>query len=98
MELSQAYREKTEAKIEQLDADLAKLEAKAKEVDADTQIKLNEKVQQLQKQKSELAHKYEALKKSSSDASQEIKEGFEKAWDDLSSSLSAAKDEFNKKD
>lgn len=98
MELSQTYKEKAEAKLAQVRADIDKLQAKAKEADANTQILVNEKIQILHEKKEKLSQQYEKLKDSSSSALETLQEGFETAWNDLSDSMSEAKKQFSNKE
>jgi t-SNARE complex subunit (syntaxin) len=52
-ELTKAYKQKVQAKIEQLEADVKKLQAKAKELNAEEQIKMNSIQKQINNVKSQ---------------------------------------------
>ncbi|MGM0533095.1 MAG: hypothetical protein ACQERK_01205 [Campylobacterota bacterium] len=97
MDINNAFKEKAQAKMEEVDAQLQLLEAKAKDAKADQKIKYEQKLQELQEKRKELSQQLESLKTSSSNAFETLQQGFESAWEELDASLKLAKEEFFQK-
>lgn len=84
------YIKKMKAKLDEWNADIAKLEAKADGAEADMKIKYNEKITVLKGQREEAAAKLMELRNASEDAWEEIKAGLENAWDSLDKAVKSA--------
>ncbi len=97
MDINNAFKQKAQAKMEEVDAQLKLLEARAKEATADQKIKYEHKLQELQEKRKELSQQLDSLKTSSSNAFETLKQGFESAWEELDASLKLAKEEFFQK-
>lgn len=90
-----AYVKKMKAKLDEWNADIAKLEAKADGAEADAKIKYNKHIDELQKQRKEAAAKLEELKNSGDDAWEDIKTGLESSWNSLGNAVKSALSRFN---
>lgn len=84
-------------KIDGMDTKIAELETKAGKLKDDTKKKWNEKLARLKAQRKDLGTKYDEISKSSADAWQELKVGFNSAWKDMKKSYDQAVEEFEKK-
>lgn len=89
-----AFEKKHEAKIEEMKAEIDRLKAKAKQSEADTQIKYEEKINELEALKGQAEEKLEGLKKSSENAWSDISKGLESATQSLTTAVKAASSEF----
>lgn len=96
MKNKEAYIDKFDAKIEELQADIDKLDAKARQSEADMRIKYQDELEQLKAQRDLAKSRLDEIKNSSDDAWEELKAGTEKAFDELKSSWNAAKSKFSK--
>ena len=94
MSLKNAYREKIEAQIEEQRARLELLKAKAKSAAADVKIMAYEEIGDADAKLDALKAKLKELGNASGDAWQEMKDGIEKAWDDLTASCKKAANRF----
>jgi DNA repair exonuclease SbcCD ATPase subunit len=83
MKLRDAYRQKIEAQIEELDARLAVLRAQAKRMSADAKIAAYEELAETDKKLTALKARLKAMRTASDKAWQEMKGGVETAWSDL---------------
>ena len=87
MATKEAYQKKYEAQLKEWDARLDLLKAKAQKAGADVRIKHEDELESL-KAKREAAHKMLAeLGKRSENAWEDIKDGAEKVWDEMSKAM-----------
>jgi chaperonin cofactor prefoldin len=89
-----AYVEKLEKKIEELDDQIYKLREKARMAKRDAEIDLTMKIEELRDQHEDLMEKLDGLKNAGDQGWQSLKEGVEKAYDDLKYAFSDAKSKF----
>ena len=77
------YREKREAELKELKANLRLMEAKAEKARAEVKLRLQDDIKKTRKKIDETSDKLESMKKSSEEKSEELKKGFEETWKDL---------------
>jgi len=82
---------KTDARIEELQQ---KMDQDWQQMSQDARKKARETMNNLQKQRAEIAEWYGGLKHSSANAWEEIKKGFSKSFADLEKSLEKAREKF----
>jgi len=88
------YKEQIDARIQKQRAEIEKLKADFAKKKADAKIGLQERLQKLETQQTELEQRFEQLKNSSGDAWKEMKAGFIQAWEDVGASMKEAKEKF----
>lgn len=89
-----AYVEKFEAELDQLNARIDAIEAKAKKAKADARIKHEKELDQLRAQRDAARSKLDDLRSASGDAWHELKGGFERSWNEFSDSVKHAVERF----
>lgn len=94
MKLRDAYRQKIEGQIDELNARLALARAKAKQLAADGKIAAYEEFADTEAKIAALRTKLSALGNASEGAWTEMKGGVEQAWGDLSKAAKRAFDRF----
>lgn len=94
MEDKSAYRQKLEAKLDQWAAEIDKLQAKAAEAGADARVEYQRQVDELRDKQKDARAKLDELDDAGGDAWEDLKGGIEKAWEDLGSAVSAARERF----
>jgi predicted RNase H-like nuclease (RuvC/YqgF family) len=85
------YEQKMRARLDEWKAELDKLKARAKGASADTQIKMNREIEELETAIQEGETRLSALAEASGDAWESIKEGVDAAWESLTSAFDQAK-------
>jgi exonuclease VII large subunit len=86
--------QKIEANIEAYNQKLSELRVQANAMSADTQAKVNEKIDALEEKKEKLSDKAEELKTTSAEAMKEMQAGIQKAMEDLEASYQEALAQF----
>lgn len=94
MQEKDLYRQKFEAKLKEVIAQIDLLEAKADQVKAESKIELQQQIQSLRQQRDTLGQKLDQLKQSSGDAWKDLKAGLESATEDLKGALGKAMERF----
>ena len=89
-----AYIQKMHAKLDEWDADLDKIKAKLSGASADSKIKLNEQINNLETQRNQVKQQLEKLQESGEEAWHEIQKGCEASWDKLNSAIKDAANKF----
>lgn len=87
MSTKEAYKQKIEAEVELAQAKLAELRAEAKSCAADTRIKYDKQIGELEQKVNAAKVKLKELGEASEDAWEHLKDGAENAWDTLSSAV-----------
>jgi hypothetical protein len=93
-EQKDAYRQKREAELKELNARLALLESKAEKAEAEAKIGYNEQIFELKEKRDNLTHKIAELKEAGGEAWQDMKKGIEEAATDLKTALDVASTRF----
>ncbi|KAA3626415.1 MAG: coiled coil domain-containing protein [Proteobacteria bacterium] len=88
------YQRKMQAHLDEWKADVDKLRARVSRASADTQLKMNEQIKELDSKIAEGKVKVSELSGASEDAWESIREGVESAWDSLKSAVSEATAKF----
>ena len=94
MESRDAYVKKMQAKLDEWNADIAKLEAKAQGAKADAQAGYNQQIENLKSKREEAAGKLKEMQSAGDDAWEDLKAGIEMAWDSLGSAVTSAFSRF----
>lgn len=94
-EQKQAYREKLEAKLDGLKADLDKIQAKINEAKADTEVSYLRRLEDLRTKRKDLKTRLSGLKEAAESGWEDVKASLDESWErlkeeavDLGSSLS----------
>ncbi len=88
------YVEKAQARIDQWNADIEKLQGKANEARADAKIQYEDQLKELRAQRDEAKAKLEEMAEASDSAWNDMKAGFERAWENASKAFDSAKERF----
>jgi hypothetical protein len=94
MEAKQAYEEKTEAQLKQLNARKELLRAKAEEAKADAKIEYVEQLEKLERRQQEAEARLNELRGSGRQAWRELKDGVDNAVTEFERSLTQALSQF----
>lgn len=94
MEDKDLYREKFEAKLRELKAQIEVLEARADQLKAESKLELKQQIQSLRQQRDAIGKKLEQLQQSSGEAWKDLKTGLESAATELKGALGKAMDQF----
>lgn len=89
-----AYVEKMKTKLDEWNADIAKLEATARQKEADTQKRYQERIAALKVRRHAVEEDLDKLRRAGSDAWEDLKDGFEMAADSLGEALRSARSRF----
>jgi len=93
-ELGNAYRQKLEARIDELSARLAVARAQAKGLAADGRIAAHDELAATQQKLKDLKARLATLRTASDSAWKDVKGGVETAWSDLSKAATRAMQRF----
>jgi len=93
----QVYREKVQAELNLLNAQVDEMKAKAAQAQADTKIQYNSLLEELQTRQVAVQMRLEELQAASQDAWEDIQTGVEAAWLDLQQSFQNAVAKFDQK-
>lgn len=96
VEQKQAFQKSMEENISSLKSEVSALKTKATFAKGDAQIKMNERIKQLEKRRIELTNKLATLKNSSGRSWSKLKSGMSSAWSKAKQAVSDAHDEMNK--
>jgi len=88
------YVEKMKARIDQWNADLAKLEARSREAEADMRVKYDQQIQELREERERAEERLKELQRASEDSWKRLRDGMESAWDEMAKAFREASDRF----
>ncbi|MFT7879790.1 MAG: hypothetical protein ABXS91_05275 [Sulfurimonas sp.] len=94
MNIKEEYEQKTEAKLNELNAEIEKLKAKADKVEADAKIKYKEEIEKLSIIKEDFSQKLTALKEAGSSSWEKRKSDIEKLTSALEGTLKSVISKF----
>lgn len=83
----QAYKEKVDAELKELDAKTELLKAKGSNLKADAKVKFEEQMQTMEQSKSEFAAYYDELTEKADETWDDFKDEAEDKWDKFTSSV-----------
>ena len=89
-----AYVDKMQAKVDEWSAEIAKLEARARGAEADARINCEEQLQRMRKQRDEAQAHMRELQRASDEAFDDVRAGFESAWDSMADAFRKATQRF----
>ena len=84
------YEQKYQAKLDEWNAEIDKLAAKARQADADARIEYEKQIQTLRDYRRDAEQRLNELRKSGEDAWRDVREGAEKAGDEMERALKKA--------
>lgn len=90
----EAYAERLQAEIDSWNADINKLRAKAKLASADVQQKYYEEIEQIEERRDALEARFNELKAANAGAWDDLRQGVERAWQDMSKAMKNAASRF----
>ena len=88
------YVEKAKAKLDQWNAEIAKLQAKADAAGADAKIEYRRQIDDLRAQRDAAEARLREVSEASDGAWADMKSGFDKAWDNVSDAFDKAMARF----
>jgi phage tail tape-measure protein len=89
-----AYVKKIKAKLDEWNAEIAKLEAQARKQEADTQLKLEEQIESLKKKRQSTEDDLDKLRQAGSNAWEDLKTGVENAASSSGDAIRSAQSRF----
>jgi len=90
-----AYVQKLKGKLDEWNADIAKLEAKAEQAKADSKVQYQRQIENLKAQHVEVERKIEELSRAGDNAWGDLKAGVEIAWQGLGEAVKSAASRFS---
>ncbi|OQK18046.1 hypothetical protein AU255_09380 [Methyloprofundus sedimenti] len=90
-----AYVQKMQSKLDELDAQIDLLQAKASGASADAKIDFNEQIDSLKEYQKEGKEKLAELNDASEGAWEDIRDGMDSAWNKVSTAFNGAKNRFS---
>lgn len=87
-----AYLQKTEARLDELKAELLRYEARARALEADARLELEGKLTDLQQKREDLGDRISQIREAGADSWEALKDGVDHALDELTSGLAKAKE------
>lgn len=94
MNAQDAYAEKMEAKLKEINAELDKLAAQAEQAQIDAQAEFQRQLDEARTKRDETRKRLAALQEAGGGAFDEMKAGVERAWSELGASFRAAQSKF----
>lgn len=94
MSTREAFVEKTKAKLNELNAEVARLEAKAKVSGTDLRVRYEEEIGKLKERREEVKATLDEFRRASESAWADLKIGLEAAWDILDTAIDSARERF----
>jgi len=94
MSMKEAYTEKLQARLNEMDAEIEKLKAKAGTARADAKIEIEKQISEVEEAQSKAQAKLDELRASGDDAWTDMKAGVENAWDEFEESTQKALSRF----
>ncbi|OOG21008.1 conserved coiled coil protein [Thioalkalivibrio denitrificans] len=88
------YIEKMKARLDEWNADLAKLEAQAKSAEADMRMQYDRHIEELRRQRDQAEKQLRELRDAGEESWERIRKSMEAAWDDMSRAFRDAADRF----
>ncbi|MDK3018450.1 sll1863 family stress response protein [Pseudodonghicola flavimaris] len=90
-----AYIDKAQARLKQIDAEIARLGARVEEAEADARIEAQQALDEARSKRREIDQQIARLRDSSGAAWEDIRDGLDSAWDQMSGALRQAADRFH---
>jgi chromosome segregation ATPase len=88
------YIEKMKARLDEWNADLAKLEAQARSAEADMKMQYDRQIEELRRQRDQAEKQLRELRTAGDESWERLRKGMEAAWDDMSRAFRDAADRF----
>lgn len=89
------YIEKTKSRLDELDANIAKLEARAEKAGTGMKAKIRKELEEIRDSRRDAGKKLDELKATGSAAGQDLKAGTELAWQSLADAVKRASKRFS---
>ena len=94
MDKMQAYRDKAEARLKEIGANIDRLKAKGEKAGADLRLETQKEIEQLKQRRRDIGARLEKLKSSGGAAFDEVKAGIESAVNELKAAVEKAAGKF----
>lgn len=94
MSKKKQYAKKFEGKLEEIDAEIDRLKAQAKQKDADARLQAEDEIDELKQRREKASARLDELQDASEDAWDDVKSGFELAWQNLENATRSATARF----
>ncbi len=88
------YVEKMKAKIDEWNAELAKLEARSREAEADMRLRYDAQIQVMREQRKKAEERLKELQRASEESWKRMRDGMESAWDEMTRAFREAAERF----
>ena len=89
-----AMLEKAEARLKQIDAEVDRLKAKADEAEADQKLAIQKRLDEIDEQRKSFKTRVQEIRDAGDDALQDLSNGFERAWSELTDAVGRASARF----
>ncbi|AGA32844.1 putative conserved coiled coil protein [Thioalkalivibrio nitratireducens DSM 14787] len=89
-----AYLEKMKARIDEWNAEVARLEAKAREAEADMRLKYDAQLKEMREQRDALEERLRDMQRAGEESWRRVRDGMEAAWDEMTRAFREAADRF----
>ncbi|GJL79191.1 MAG: hypothetical protein NPINA01_21800 [Nitrospinaceae bacterium] len=94
MSTKEAYLQKFRAQLDEWDAEIQKLKARAQKASAELKIDYKEDLEEMRAKQEVARKKLDELTHSGDEAWEDLKDGMEKAWNDLGAAVKSAISRF----
>lgn len=94
MSIKNAYIEKLQARLNEMDAEIESLKSQASVAKADAKIEYEKQIKELQDTQAQAQEKLDEMRNASDDAWQDMKFGVERAWEEFEHATKRAIDRF----
>ncbi len=91
-----AYVQEMKAKLDEWNAEVDRIQAKIDQADAETRIQYQKQLDDLRAKRKDLEDRIAGVQQAGEGAWQDLKQGLESSWSILKTSLTRAKNEFEK--
>lgn len=91
-----AYVQRLKAKMDEWNAEIAKLSAKADQAEAQSKIEYYKRLEDLRAKRRDLQDKIAGMEQAGEGAWEDLKQGLENSWEVFKASLSKARSEFER--
>jgi chromosome segregation ATPase len=88
------YIEKMKARLDEWNAELAKLEARARSAEADMRMQYDRQIEELRNRRDEAEKRFRELRAAGEESWERLRKGMETAWDEMSRAFRDAADRF----
>lgn len=92
----QAYQEKYEAQLREIETQIAEWRAKTDQASAEARLEYQKRLDELENKRTEVRDRLQQLRYAGEDAWHDVREGVDQAWNELQSAFKKASERFQK--